>query len=46
LPSRSLPWSAAPCGGALTTVSYSHLTSEQLLDTADRDDRFVVRQVL
>jgi pyruvate formate lyase activating enzyme len=34
------------CRSVLTTVSYSHLTSEQLLNTEARDDRFVVRQVL
>lgn len=30
----------------LHTVTFSHLTPEQLLNTEQRDDRFVVRQVL
>lgn len=34
------------CRQALEKVTYSHLTSEQLLNTEERDDRFVVRQVL
>jgi len=36
----------ALCESRLETVGYSHLTSEQLLNTTQRDDRFVVRQVL
>ena len=36
----------ALCRSYLSTVGYSHLTSEQLLRTEERDDRFVVRQVL
>lgn len=36
----------ALCRSYLTQVGFSHLTSEDLLNTAARDDRFVVQQVL